>query len=235
MALLDEAVVLNDGSLMPKTGIIVKNSDDVTKAVESGYRLLDCAVDDNLKIKDVNPQLYVEVRISAKVTKREDLRVSLKDVRTNLIADQADLCLLNLSDDNKRNNQIWQKLEQLKITGWIKTLGIETDDADALESLLKNVKIRPNVLRLESEDADLLTIAKNNKLQAEIPITGDIAALAELADKYHTSPMELVLCYFNQKGIIPLIDANEMIENPQINFNIKSADMATISQLFVKV
>ena len=64
MALLDEAVVLNDGSLMPKTGIIVKKDDDVTKATKLGYRLLDCAVDDNLKIKDVNPQLYVEVRIS---------------------------------------------------------------------------------------------------------------------------------------------------------------------------
>ncbi|NRO77122.1 hypothetical protein IMAU10031_02013 [Lactobacillus helveticus] len=46
--------------------------------------------------------------------------------------------------------------------------------------------------------------------------------------------MELVLCYFNQKGIIPLVEASEMIENPQVNFNIKSADMATISQLFVK-
>ena len=28
--------------------------------------------------------------------------------------------------------------------------------------------------------------------------------------------------------------SSEMIENPQVNFNIKSADMSTISQLFVK-
>ncbi|NRO85170.1 hypothetical protein IMAU10149_01762 [Lactobacillus helveticus] len=233
MALLDEAVVLNDGSLMPKTGIIVKKDDDVTKATKLGYRLLDCAVDDNLKIKDVNPQLYVEVRIS-KLAKGKELHDNLKSIRANLIADQADLCLLNLSDDNERNNQIWQKLEQLKITGWVKTLGIETDEADALEALLKNIKFKPNVLRLKCEDTDLLTIAKNNKLQVEIPVKGDIAALAEIADKYHTSPMELVLCYFNQKGIIPLVEASEMIENPQVNFNIKSADMATISQLFVK-
>ncbi|NRN83942.1 oxidoreductase [Lactobacillus helveticus] len=233
MALLDEAVVLNDGSLMPKTGIIVKKDDDVTKATKLGYRLLDCAVDDNLKIKDVNPQLYVEVRIS-KLAKGKELHDNLKSIRANLIADQADLCLLNLSDDNERNNQTWQKLEQLKITGWVKTLGIETDEADALEALLKNIKFKPNVLRLKCEDTDLLTIAKNNKLQVEIPVKGDIAALAEIADKYHTSPMELVLCYFNQKGIIPLVEASEMIENPQVNFNIKSADMATISQLFVK-
>ncbi|RHX80477.1 aldo/keto reductase [Lactobacillus helveticus] len=233
MALLDEAVVLNDGSLMPKTGIIVKNDDDVTKATKLGYRLLDCAVDDNLKIKDVNPQLYVEVRIS-KLARGKELHNNLKSIRANLIADQADLCLLNLSDDNECNNQIWQKLEQLKITGWVKTLGIETDKADALEALLKNIKFKPNVLRLKCEDTDLLTIAKNNKLQVEIPVKGDIAALAEIVDKYHTSPMKLVLCYFNQKGIIPLVEASEMIENPQVNFNIKSADMATISQLFVK-
>lgn len=233
MALLDEAVVLNDGSLMPKTGIIVKNDDDVAKATKLGYRLLDCAADDNLKIKDVNPQLYVEVRIS-KLARGKELHNNLKSIRANLIADQADLCLLNLSDDNECNNQIWQKLEQLKITGWVKTLGIETDKADALEALLKNIKFKPNVLRLKCEDTDLLTIAKNNKLQVEIPVKGDIAALAEIADKYHTSPMELVLCYFNQKGIIPLVEASEMIENPQVNFNIKSADMATISQLFVK-
>lgn len=233
MALLDEAVVLNDGSLMPKTGIIVKNDDDVTKATKLGYRLLDCAADDNLKIKDVNPQLYVEVRIS-KLARGKELHNNLKSIRANLIADQADLCLLNLSDDNECNNQIWQKLEQLKITGWVKTLGIETDKADALEALLKNIKFKPNVLRLKCEDTDLLTIAKNNKLQVEIPVKGDIAALAEIADKYHTSPMELVLCYFNQKGIIPLVEASEMIENTQVNFNIKSADMATISQLFVK-
>ncbi|PXZ35631.1 oxidoreductase, partial [Lactobacillus helveticus] len=96
----------------------------------------------------------------------------------------------------------------------------------------KNIKFKPNVLRLKCEDTDLLTIAKNNKLQVEIPVKGDIAALAEIADKYHTFPMELVLCYFNQKGIIPLVEASEMIENPQVNFNIKSADMATISQIY---
>ena len=50
MTLLDEAVVLNDGSLMPKVGVVVGNkpADD---AIKAGYRLIDCSLDQKTKLK----------------------------------------------------------------------------------------------------------------------------------------------------------------------------------------
>ena len=42
MTLLDEAVVLNDGNLMPKVGTITADEPSINQAIKSGYRLMAC-------------------------------------------------------------------------------------------------------------------------------------------------------------------------------------------------
>ena len=74
MSLLDEAVVLNDGSLMPKVGVTVTSDEDVAKAMKAGYRLLNCTADEKIDFKNLSPQTYVEIQVSEKVITREAKR-----------------------------------------------------------------------------------------------------------------------------------------------------------------
>lgn len=229
MTLLDEAVVLNDGSLMPKVGVTV-GSDSAETAIKAGYRLIDCNLDQKTKLKKVNSQLYVEVQVPENVTTRDDF----KKIRKDIIDQHADLCLLRLSDDKERNNQIWQELEQLKVQGWIKNIGVTNINADALTELLRNTQVKPCVAQISYEDQSLINLARENRIQVEIPVHGDINALAEIASHYGTSSVELVMRYFSQKGIIPLFEIDDVVENPRINFTINGEDLATIGQLFAQ-
>lgn len=232
MSLLDEAVVLNDGSLMPKIGVIADDENSVTKAVDAGYRLVDCPTGKKIDLNKISPQLYVEIQISEEIKTREEMRNSFKNIRQNIISNHADLCLLKLSDDTDRNDQVWKELEQNKIQGWAKTLGIMNVTSDTLSTLLKNAKVKPSVIQVDYEDPALINVARNNKIQVEIPVTGDIEALSELAEGYKTSPLELVMRYFNQKEIVPLINAEDIVNDPKTDFTIKPNDLATIGQLF---
>lgn len=232
MSLLDEAVVLNDGSLMPKVGVIADNEDSVAKAVDAGYRLVDCPTGKKINLNEISPQLYVEIQISEEIKTREEMRDSFKNIRHNIVSNHADLCLLRLSDDMDRNKKVWQELEQLKIQGWVKTLGLVNATSDDLADLLKNAKVKPSVVQINYEDPTLINMARKNKMQVEMQVEGDIDALAELADNYKTSSLELVIRYFNQKGIVPLINAKDIIKNPKTDFTIKPNDLATIGQLF---
>lgn len=232
MSLLDEAVVLNDGSLMPKVGLIADNEDSVAKAVDAGYRLVDCPTEKKINLNEISPQLYVEIQISEEIKTREEMRDNFKNIRHNIVSNHADLCLLRLSDDMDRNKKVWQELEQLKIQGWVKTLGLVNATSDDLADLLKNAKVKPSVVQISYEDPTLINMARKNKMQVEMPVEGDIDAFAELADNYKTSSLELVMRYFNQKGIVPLINAEDIIKNPKTDFTIKPNDLETIGQLF---
>lgn len=229
MTLLDEAVVLNDGSLMPKVGVLVGN-DSAEKAIKAGYRLIDCDLDQKIQLKDENPQLYVEVQVPEKVVTRDDF----KEIRKNIIDHHADLCLLRLSDDSERNGQIWQELEQLKIQGWLKNIGVININTDTLNDLLNNAQVKPCVAQISYEDQSLINLAHEHKIQVEIPVHGDINALAEIASHYGTSSVELVMRYFNQRGLIPLFENTDIVDNPRINFTINGEDLATIGQLFAQ-
>lgn len=69
-------------------------------------------------------------------------------------------------------------------------------------------------------------------MQVEISIREDIDALAEIATKYKVSVIDLVISYFNQKRIIPLIEADAMKERSKADVKIQAEDMEIIGQLF---
>ena len=156
----------------------------------------------------------------------------LKEIRNNLVTKHADLAMLRLSDDAERNNQLWQELEQVKIQGWLKNIGVTNANGDTLAAILKAPKIKPSVIHLDYEDGSLIKLARENKMQVELSVAGNIDALAEIAGHYGTSTMELVLRYFAQKRIVPIVQVDDIVENLQTDFTIAPEDMETIGQLF---
>lgn len=231
MAVLDEAVVLNDGNLMPKFGVIVNNNDELEKAVNTGYRLINCPVDKDLNLREDNTQLYIEIEISETISARDNLKSSFKVIRDNLVANHADLCLLRLSDDVERNSQAWRELEEIKNKGWIKTIGVSNVTASTLDDLIKQ-DLTPSVVQVAFEDPILISLAHKHKLKVEMKVTGDIEALAEIAKKYYVSVIELTMRYFSQRNIVPVIETSEVKGQPNLSFTIAPEDMETIGQLF---
>lgn len=232
MSLLDEAVVLNDGSLMPKVGVAISDDEGAVKATKAGYRLLNCLANDQIDFENLSPQTYVEIQVSEKITTREEMRNNLKEIRKALVAKHADLAMLCLSDDAERNSQLWKELEQVKIQGWLKNIGVANADNDTLSAILKSAKIKPSVIQMDYENPALIDLARKNNIQVEVLATGDIDALAEIASHYGTSTLELVLRYFAQKKIVPIVQVEDIVDNPQTGFTIAADDMATIGQLF---
>lgn len=232
MSLLDEAVVLNDGSLMPKIGVSVTDDESVAKATKAGYRLLNCLANDQIDFKNLSPQTYVEIQVSEKITTREEMRNGLKEIRKALVAKHTDLAMLCLSDDTERNSQLWKELEQVKVQGWLKNIGVTNANNDTLSAILNSAKIMPSVIQMNYENSSLINLARKNNMQIEVVVDGDIAALAEIAAHYGASTLELVLRYFAQKKIVPIVQAEDIAENPQTGFTIAADDMATIGQLF---
>ena len=102
--------------------------------------------------------------------------------------------------------------------GWIKTLGVESPSKEALISLLKVAKIVPGVIQLADENPALLEVARKYKIQVEIPVTEDIEALDEIAGHYGSSPLELVMRYFSQRKIVPLIIAKTCLKIRRLIF-----------------
>ena len=176
----------------------------------------------------------MQIKILEGIKSPAQVPTSIKRIREHMQTSHADLCMLKLTADIERNGQIWQELEQLKVHGWIKTLGVESPSKEALISLLKVAKIVPGVIQLADENPALLEVARKYKIQVEIPVTEDIEALDEIAGHYGSSSLELVMRYFSQRKIVPLIIAEDMLENPQTDFLINQTDLATIDQLFAQ-
>lgn len=231
MSIFDEAIVLNDGSLIPKVGVQVDNDQTLNEAVAAGFRLIEQTADQKMHMRKTLPQLFMETVISEDVKTREELRNYFATVRANLISSRPDLCLLKLSDDQKRNQEIWHELEEAKCKGWVKCLGVADATTDSLGELLKE-KVKPVVMQLNYEDPVLINLAREHKMQVEISIREDIDALAEIATKYKVSVIDLVISYFNQKRIIPLIEADAMKERSKADVKIQAEDMEIIGQLF---
>src|SRR5699024_9890976 len=137
----------NDGSLIPKVGVQVDNDQTLNEAVAAGFRLIEQTADQKMHMRKKLPQFFMETVISEDVKTREELRNYFATVRANLISSRPDLWLLKLSDDQKRNQEIWHELEEAKCKGWDKCLGVADATTDSLGKLLKEID-KPVVMQL---------------------------------------------------------------------------------------
>ena len=253
-------VRLNNGVEMPlfglgvflsKEGTEVENA--VTVALQNGYRHIDTAsiyknergVGNAIKASGVARE---DIFITSKVWNTDQgykttlaaFDESLEKLQTNYL----DLYLVHWPK-GKRSVETWKALEELYKKGRVKAIGVSNFLVHHLEAFLPECEIIPAVNQYEFHpellQADLLEYCRKQGIQPEAwsPImkgrVNDVPLMRELAAKYGKTPVQVVLRWDIQKGVVTIpksVTPERIISNSNIfDFELTNEDMTKIDDL----
>ena len=257
---ISSTVKLNNGVEMPWLGLGVFQASEggevenaVKTALKTGYRSIDTAslygnekgVGTGIKESDVPRE---EVFVTSKVWNSDQgYRSTLKAFEVSLDklqTDYLDLYLIHWPM-GKRSVETWKAMEDLYKKGRIKAIGVSNFIVDHLEAFLPDCNVQPAVNQVEFHpelvQQELLDYcnSKNIRLEAWSPIikgkVNDIPVLKALAAKYEKSPVQVVLRWDIQKGVVTIpksANPERIASNANIfDFEISDEDMAKIDRL----
>jgi diketogulonate reductase-like aldo/keto reductase len=257
---ISSKVILNNGVEMPWFGLGVFLSNEgeevenaVKVALQCGYRHIDTAA------------IYKNERGVGKAVKesgipREEIFITSKvwntdqGYKTTLAAYEASLEKLQTEyldlylihwPKGKRSVETWKALEEIYEKGKVKAIGISNFLVHHLDEFLPECKIMPAVNQVEFHpellQPDLLEYCQKRGIQLEAwsPImkgrVNDIPLMQELGVKYGKKPVQIVLRWDIQKGVVTIpksIVAERIISNADIfDFELSEDDMAKIDKL----
>lgn len=257
---ISSTVTLNNGVEMPWLGLGVFRASDggevekaVKTALDHGYRSIDTAslygnergVGTAVKESDVPRG---EIFLTSKVWNSDQgYRQTLKAFEESLEkmqTDYLDLYLIHWPISQK-SVETWIAMEELYGKGKIRAIGVSNFLIQHLDPFLAEVKVQPAVNQVEFHpelvQQDLLDycLSKNIRLEAWSPImkgkVNDLPVLQALAAKYQKTPVQIVLRWDIQKGVVTIpksVKPERIISNADIfDFEISDEDMAKIDRL----
>jgi diketogulonate reductase-like aldo/keto reductase len=141
--------------------------------------------------------------------------------------------------------ETWRAMEELYEKGQIRAIGICNFLIPHLKSLMENSRIKPMVNQFEFHpelvQPELLKFCRENQIQPEAwrPImkgrVNEIELLQELAEKYRKSPVQIVLRWDVQKGVVTIpksVTPERIISNADVfDFELSAEDVARIDAL----
>lgn len=257
---ISDKVLLNNGVEMPWLGLGVHKSKEgeevenaVLAALETGYRGIDTAT---LYANEIG----VGKAIKASGIKREDLFLTSKIWNTDqgyestfkavetslnkLQTDYLDLYLIHWPI-GQRSVETWRAMEKLYEQGKLRAIGVSNFLIEHLLSLMGQTTIKPMVNQYEFHpqltQPALYEFCRKHEIQPEAwrPImkgqVNEIPLLKKIATKYGKTPVQLVLRWDIQKGVITIpksVHRERIQSNADIfNFEIEDDDMKRIDSL----
>lgn len=244
------------GTWQVKEGDEVYNS--VLTALKNGYRHIDTAAgyfneegvgravrDSGIAREDI----FVTSKLQSHIKDYEEAKVAFEETMEQLGFDYLDLFLIHApwpwsemgKECNKGNVEAWKAMEEFYKAGRIRAIGVSNFDPNHIQNILDHCEIKPHVNQIgyfigldQSETIDFC-----NKLdifiEAYSPLgigyllhNEDIQAVAK---KYNKSTAQICIRWLLQKGTAPLPKStheHRIIENADVDFEISSADMATL-------
>lgn len=253
-------IKLNNGVEMPWLGLGVFKAKDgkevenaVTAALNNGYRSIDtAAVYDNergvgnaITESDVPRE---EVFLTSKVwntnqgyrSTHEAFEESLEKLQT----DYLDLYLIHWPK-GKLSVETWKAMEEIYKKGAVRAIGVSNFLVHHLKEFFPECKVIPAVNQFEFHprlaQPELLNYCTDKGIQPEAwsPImrgkVNEIAELRELAEKYEKTPVQIVLRWDIQKGVVTIpksVTPERIISNSEIfDFELSKEDVAKIDTL----
>lgn len=253
-------VTLNNGVEMPWFGLGVflsKDGEEVENAVkvalQNGYRHIDTAaiyknergVGNAIRESGIPRD---EIFVTSKVWNTEQgykttldaFDESLEKLQTNYL----DLYLIHWPK-GRRSVETWKALEELYNKGRVRAIGISNFLVHHLDEFLPECKITPTVNQYEFHpellQPELLEYCKKSGIQPEAwsPImkgrVNEIPLMQALAAKYGKNPVQIVLRWDIQKGVVTIpksVSPERIISNADIfDFELSADDMAKIDKL----
>lgn len=165
---------------------------------------------------------------------------SLEKLRTSYI----DLYLIHWPQPGT-TFETWKAMEELYEKGKIRAIGVCNFLIPHLKRLMESSRIKPMVNQFEFHpelvQPELLQFCKDNRIQPEVwrPImkgrVNEIEFLQELSDKYQKTPVQIVLRWDIQKGVVTIpksVTPERITSNAAIfDFELSADDVARIDKL----
>ncbi len=257
---ISSKIKLNNGVEMPWLGLGVFESkegreveDAVLTALDYGYRSIDTAamylnekgVGNAVKRSSIPRE---EIFLTTKVWNSEQgykktiqaFEKSLEKLQTEYV----DLYLIHWPM-GKLSLETWKAMEELYEKGKIKAIGVSNFSIHHFEEFLPECKIKPTVNQIEFHpeltQPELLNYCKKHNIQPEAwsPImkgkVNDFPLLQSLAKKYRKTPVQIVLRWDIQKGVVTIpksSDPERIRSNADIfDFELTEQEVAEIARL----
>ena len=257
---ISNKVRLNNGVEMPwlglgvhksKEGIEVENA--VLAALEYGYCSIDTAtlyanetgVGKAIKASGIaRHELFITTKIWNTDQGYESTFKAVETSLNKLQTDYLDLYLIHWPM-GQRSVETWKAMEELYEQGKLRAIGVSNFLIQHLQFLMANTSVKPMVNQYEFHpqltQPALYEFCRKNNIQPEAwrPImkgqVNDIPLLKEIAAKYGKTPVQLVLRWDLQKGVVTIpksVHAERIRSNADIfDFEIDEKDMRRIDSL----
>ena len=257
---INSKVKLNNGVEMPWLGLGVFRASDgeevknaVIAALNHGYRSIDTAeiyenehgVGEGIRESGIARD---KIFLTSKVWNNNQgyekaiaaFERSLEKLQTNYL----DLYLIHWPK-GKISVETWRALEELYAKGMVRAIGVSNFLTSQLEQFLPYCKIIPAVNQIEFHpilaQPGLLSYCKQKGIQPEAwrPImkgdVNNIPLLRELGSKYNKTPVQVVLRWDIQKGVVTIpksVHRERIISNADIfDFELSNEDVYKIDSL----
>lgn len=256
----DSKVTLSNGVEMPWVGLGVHRAgsgEEVVNAMncalQAGYRSIDTATyyQNEHRVGQVVAECGIpreEIFLTSKVWNSDQgyhstiraFETSLGKMRTNYL----DLYLIHWPQPGT-TFETWRAMEELYEKGKIRAIGVSNFMIPHLKRLMENSRIKPMVNQVEFHpelvQPELLKFCKKSLIQMEAwrPImkgrVNEIPLLQELAGKYGKTPVQVVLRWDLQKGVVTIpksVTPERIVHNADIfDFELSAEDVARIDGL----
>ena len=257
---IKSTVRLNNGVEMPWFGLGIHRAGAGQEVVEAmkcalnaGYRSIDAATyyENEHRVGQVLNECGIpreEIFLTSKVWNTDQgyhstiraFETSLEKMQTSYL----DLYLLHWPMGNL-SLESWRAMEELYEKGKIRAIGVSNFLIHQLKDLMDHAGVMPMVNQIEFHpelvQPELLQFCKENRIQPEAwrPLmkgqVNEIKLLQELAEKYQKSPVQVVLRWDIQKGVVTIpksVTPERIIHNADIfDFELTEEDITRIDGL----
>jgi len=253
-------VTLNNGVEMPYFGLGVFEANEGTEtidaveyALECGYRHIDTAamymneksVGEGIRKSDIKREkIFVTTKVWNSHQGYQETIDAFHRSLDRLQLDYLDLYLIHWPVHAKYIDT-YRALEELYDMKLIRAIGVSNFLEHQLENLISNTEIMPMVNQVEFHpyltSASLLNYCNSKKIQFEAwsPIlkgkVNEIPILIELGEKYKKTPVQIILRWDLQKGVVTIpksVKKERIRSNSDIfDFQIAYEDILKIDAL----
>jgi len=254
------SVMLNNGLAMPRLGFGTNTLKGdigtrcVSDAISVGYRLIDTAkiygneesVGKGIKQSGINREaLFITSKLWVDDAGYESTKEAFETSLKKLELEYLDLYLIHRPRGDVKGS--WKAMEELYKEGKIKAIGVSNFDADQLDDLIKNAKIKPAINQIEThvffqEHTSIKDLKeKNVQMEAWSPFAAgrngifENQTVADIGKKYDKSNAQVCLRWHYQRGVVAIPRSSQkahMIENLDIfDFELDETDLKAIAVL----
>jgi 2,5-diketo-D-gluconate reductase A len=255
-------LTLNDGTLLPALGLgtyQIKGGQGISQliaAIADGYRLIDSSTNyDNEGIVGEairrsgipRSEFFVTSKLPGKYHAYEDALNSIQESLARMGLDYFDLFLIHWPLP-KRDKYVeaWKALVTAQKMGLIRSIGVSNFEPEHLDRIIEETGVTPPINQIEIHPYWIQErmVAENAKreiiTEAWSPLGRGSAALKEpiilqLAEKYQKSPVQIILRWHIDRGILPLPKSRNLSHQRDnlavFDFSLTDDEIKQINQL----